>query len=98
MSAKTIDISTLEFWTPREVANLLRCDPSTVTRWCTSGKIDAAQLPGGTWRIHKSVVDSIKAKGMPQVHQKSVEPGPEWESANDYFDDDAAAAKPKTRA
>ncbi len=88
------DISSLEWWTVRELANLLRYDASTIRRWCETKKIDAALLPGGTWRIHKSTVDKLQAGGLPEKRrQETARVAPEWESATDYFDE-----SPKARA
>jgi excisionase family DNA binding protein len=48
------------FLTPREVANLFRVDPKTVTRWADRGLLETARTPGGHRRIlESSVVDLL---------------------------------------
>jgi excisionase family DNA binding protein len=86
----------VEWWTPREVANLLRYDVSTIVRWCQAKKIDAAQMPGGTWRINKAVVEKIQQSGLPEERRRQTsKASPEWEACNDYFEE---SSKPKVRA
>jgi excisionase family DNA binding protein len=46
---------------PREVADLLRVDESTVLRWIKEGDVEALRLPGGTYRIPRSEVERILA-------------------------------------
>jgi excisionase family DNA binding protein len=76
----------VEWWTVREVANLLRYDASTIRRWCETGKIRAAKMPGGTWRIHESIVSKLQAGGLPeQRRQETARVDPVWESGTDHF-------------
>lgn len=42
--------------TPREVADLFRVDPKTVTRWARSGKLTAVKTLGGHRRYRESEV------------------------------------------
>ena len=80
------EVETLEWWTCREVGNLLRFDASTVRRWCESGKIEAAQMPGGTWRIHESVVKQIQKDGLPEKRRIETAKVPAgFENVTDYF-------------
>lgn len=88
------DVSNLQWWTVREVANLLRYDPSTIRRWCETRKIAASLLPGGTWRIHKSVIDKLQADGLPeQRRQETAKVPTEFEEAHDYFDESPSTRK-----
>jgi excisionase family DNA binding protein len=94
----TKDVATLEWWTVRELANLLRFDASTIRRWCENKRIDAAQLPGGTWRIHKSVVEKLQVDGMPEKRRIRTAGVPEeFAAARDYFDDEPSSAKARVR-
>lgn len=45
-----------ELLTPGEVAQLLRVDPKTVTRWAATGKIASVRTPGGHRRFWRSDV------------------------------------------
>lgn len=95
-SLTTSEVATLEWWTVREVANLLRYDASTVRRWCETGKIDAGRMPGGTWRIHKSAVEKMQAGGLPEKRQRDARHvATEFDTARDYFDEEPP--KPKAR-
>ena len=83
-----VDVGTLEWWTVREVANLLRHDHSTVQRWCITGKLQAVKLPGGQWRIHKDVVAEIQKSGLPEKRRvETATVDPEWECQKDHFSD-----------
>jgi excisionase family DNA binding protein len=42
--------------TPGEVAQLMRVNPKTVTRWVKASRIPATRTPGGHVRIRRSVV------------------------------------------
>jgi excisionase family DNA binding protein len=90
----TVNVSNLEWWTCREVGNRLGYDGSTIRRWCESGKIQAAKMPGGTWRIHASVVDSIGRTGVPDRQPLGREAPAEFRDAPDHFDD---SPSPKAR-
>jgi excisionase family DNA binding protein len=46
---------------PREVADLLRVDETTVLRWVKDREVEASRLPGGTYRIPRSEVERILA-------------------------------------
>ena len=41
---------------PGEVADIMRVDPKTVTRWAKAGKIAYITTPGGHKRFRESVV------------------------------------------
>lgn len=85
----------LTWWTPFEVANLLRYHISTILRWCQTEKIRAAKLPGGTWRIHESAVNQLQACGLPeQRRQETAKVDPVWENVPDR----AAAIQRKARS
>lgn len=51
--------------TPREVADLLRVDATTVRRWITIGALPAVTLPGAgiqrAYRIQRSAIEAILA-------------------------------------
>lgn len=97
MNQPITDVGTLEWWTVRELANLLRYDASTIRRWCETGRIVANRMPGGTWRIHKSVVEKLQAGGLPEKRRIETAGVPvEFAAAHDYFDD-GESAKPKAR-
>jgi excisionase family DNA binding protein len=42
--------------TPAEVAEMLRVDPKTVTRWAQGGKLSSIRTPGGHRRYSESEV------------------------------------------
>lgn len=46
--------------TPGEVAELLRVDPKTVTRWSRSGVLDSIRTPGGHRRYSKLQIDAVR--------------------------------------
>lgn len=48
-----------ELLTAKEVAKHLRVTEGTVRRWIRQKKIETVSLPGGGYRIKKSVVDAI---------------------------------------
>lgn len=48
-----------KLYTPGEVAEELRVDPKTVTRWCKAGRLPYIKTPGGHHRIKESVLMSI---------------------------------------
>ena len=54
MSGKPSDLLT-----PKEVAELLRVHPATVTRWIRLGQIRAVRLPAGTYRIPSEEVERL---------------------------------------
>ena len=45
-----------ELLTPREVAEMFRVNPKTVTRWARSGKISAVKTLGGHRRFRASEI------------------------------------------
>ena len=47
--------------TPREVAELFRVDPKTVTRWATAGRIGSIRTPGGHRRFRETEVLAVFA-------------------------------------
>lgn len=51
---------------PSEVAKLLNVLTKTVTLWCQQGKIAATKLPGGHWRIARSVVAEFLPDETPE--------------------------------
>ncbi len=92
-TTRQLDVSTLEWWTPREVGNKHGYDDSTIRRWCETGKIKAAKMPGGTWRIHVSVVESLGSAGLPRPTRRGQMPA-EFADATNYFDE---SPSPKAR-
>lgn len=42
--------------TPREVAEIFRVDPKTVTRWAQRGRIPSVTTPGGHRRFPQTAV------------------------------------------
>lgn len=51
-----------DFLTPGEIANILKVDPKTVTRWAQAGRIASVQTPGGHTRIRRSDLEAITGK------------------------------------
>lgn len=45
--------------TPGQVAQLLQCDPKTVTRWAKAGKMRCIRTPGGHRRFYSDDVARI---------------------------------------
>lgn len=60
----------MTWYTPAEVAQILKLDQATVRRACAAGKIDAAK-PFGKWRISEEAlqafIDASKPKRDPGV-------------------------------
>lgn len=77
-------ISTLEFWTIREIANLLRVDGSTVRRWCETGRIKAQKF-GNAWRVHSSVVDEARRNGIADT-PSAIPHDPAWDAPDRFID------------
>lgn len=48
-----------ELLTPREVARMLRVDPTTVARWEKAGKLTSIRTPGGIRRYYRAEVDAL---------------------------------------
>lgn len=48
-----------ELLTPREVADMFRVDPKTVTRWAKSGKLNSIRTLGGHRRYRLSEVKEL---------------------------------------
>lgn len=44
---------------PREVANLFKVDPKTVTRWAKTGRLTPVTLPSGHRRYRASDVEAL---------------------------------------
>lgn len=44
---------------PREVAEMLKVDPKTVTRWANSGTLKCIRLPSGQRRYFKADVMAL---------------------------------------
>jgi excisionase family DNA binding protein len=55
------------FLNTREVADLLRVDPDTVSTWARTGRITAVRTPGGYWRIPEADVQAILNGQDPRV-------------------------------
>lgn len=53
------DMTFQQMMTPGEVANLLRVDPKTVSRWARTGKIRAFHTPGGHHRFREEDVRAL---------------------------------------
>lgn len=45
---------------PAKVAEILDVNLSTVYLWISTGKLEAIKLPGGTLRIHRSVIEELQ--------------------------------------
>jgi len=52
-----------ELLTPREVADMFRVDPKTVTRWAKAGKLTSLRTLGGHRRYRKAEVDALMTAG-----------------------------------
>ena len=62
------EIQSNEEWvSAKQVARMLGIDPSTVYRWCRSGKVPACQTPGGQYRIKKEDADQILKPVVPEA-------------------------------
>jgi excisionase family DNA binding protein len=46
--------------TPKEVAELFRVDPKTVTRWAVAGRLGSIRTPGGHRRFRESEVIKLR--------------------------------------
>jgi len=55
-------ISNERLLTPGEVANILRVDPKTVTRWARAGKLSSIRTPGGHRRYSETEVRAWMAE------------------------------------
>jgi excisionase family DNA binding protein len=45
-----------QYLTPAEVGRALAVSANTVRRWARMGRVDAIELPGGRWLIHRDVI------------------------------------------
>lgn len=45
--------------TPGEVAELLRVNPKTVSRWAAAGRLPSLKTPGGHVRFRRSVIEAL---------------------------------------
>lgn len=55
-----------ELMTPKEVAELFRVDPKTVTRWARTGRLTAIRTLGGHRRFHRTeVLAALEANTTP---------------------------------
>ena len=45
--------------TIKETAEIVRCSRRTVLRWIGSGRLPAARLPGGEYRVHRLDVERL---------------------------------------
>ncbi len=59
------ELMSLDWWTPREVANRYRVSESTVTRWLNSGKLLGKKF-GDQWRVCSAAVKAFESAGVPQ--------------------------------
>ena len=50
--------------TPREVAELFRVDPKTVTRWANIGRIHSVRTPGGHRRYFREEIERMFEEGQ----------------------------------
>ncbi|MGV9184659.1 MerR family transcriptional regulator [Arcanobacterium canis] len=48
-----------ELLTTREVVEIMRVSPTTVTRWVATGKVSAITLPGGQLRFPSSQIHQL---------------------------------------
>lgn len=53
-----------ELLTTVEVAQMLRVDRGTVTRWARLGQIPYVRLPGGGYRFRREDVEHVLRKGQ----------------------------------
>jgi excisionase family DNA binding protein len=49
--------------TPKEVAELFRVDPKTVTRWARAGRLTSIRTPGGHRRYREDEVRALLHRG-----------------------------------
>ena len=54
-----------QFIVVAEAARTLSVDESTIRRWIHQGDLPAIQLPGGQYRIKRSVVENMLRSGEP---------------------------------
>lgn len=54
-----LGFETPDLMTPAEVAQALRVDPKTVTRWAIKGLLTSIRTPGGHRRFHTSEVQAL---------------------------------------
>jgi excisionase family DNA binding protein len=65
------DLNAEPLLTPREVADIFRVDPKTVTRWAKAGRLSFIRTPGGHRRYHESEArrlleaNTIESEGAP---------------------------------
>ena len=52
--------------TVAEVAELLKCRVETIRRWIIAGKLPAATLPGGEYRIREDDVQALLTPRTPE--------------------------------
>jgi excisionase family DNA binding protein len=52
-------MSEKKYYAPREVAQIFKVDPKTVTRWSNAGKLGATKTPGGHRRYSVEEVHNL---------------------------------------
>jgi excisionase family DNA binding protein len=56
------------FYTPDEVASMMRLSRDTITRYARTGKLEAQRTPGGQWRIPVAAVQHLFQQFESQEH------------------------------
>jgi len=57
--------------TVKEVSLILRVNPSTIWRWCKTGKLPAFQI-GHSWRIRSSDLENLVGHQLPGLEQANA--------------------------
>ena len=47
------------YYTPKEIATVLKVSESTVRRWLDNGQINGFRLPGRGWRVSQTALDEF---------------------------------------
>lgn len=78
--AEEIQIDESQYLTVHVVASMLEKNPTTITRWCNRGKLDAVRVPshgsrgGMEWRISRESVLRFLPQQQPQPAQQPETP------------------------
>lgn len=70
-SLTTSEVSTLEWWTVREVANRWKVSVDVVYDALTDKSLLGRKF-GGSWRIHSSAIAAYEAPGIPKERRELV--------------------------
>jgi excisionase family DNA binding protein len=60
---------------PGEVAEVMRVDPKTVTRWAKAGRVPSVRTPGGHHRFRTSLIKRLLDDGFDAVAEEATEAG-----------------------